>query len=249
MRGTIHQAVKRARLLLLAVILLFCAVPTARALRCPPAGLALDSSVISDGQQRPNEEMASQEQDACYVVWAMDSDGRIGLFVGNNPISNVDPYGLAEQLVGLSFDLNGGRASAQYSSQRSGQDYGIGLHGPLGGPSGGFFFSGFARQLPKNLGKIEGIGFVGYNKHAGIVCGGIDAFTTKHRFLNGGFGTEAMWSSHDGWSLQNVAITDLDLDLGGIGQITGQNGETSFFFYVQLPIRFGDAFWGIGIDR
>ena len=95
MRGTIHQAVKRARLLLLAVILLFCAVPTARALRCPPAGLALDSSVISDGQQRPNEEMASQEQDACYVVWAMDSDGRIGLFVGNNPIGNVDPLGLA----------------------------------------------------------------------------------------------------------------------------------------------------------
>ena len=57
-------------------------------------------------------------------------------FVGNNPISRVDPYGLAEQMVGVSFDLNGGGASAQYSSQRSGQDYGIGMHGPLGGGGG-----------------------------------------------------------------------------------------------------------------
>ena len=35
MRGTIHQAVGRARLLLLAVALLFCCVPTAQAIRCP----------------------------------------------------------------------------------------------------------------------------------------------------------------------------------------------------------------------
>jgi len=35
------------------------------------------------------------------------------------------------QLVGLSFNLNGGGASAQYVDQQFGQDYGIGLNGPL----------------------------------------------------------------------------------------------------------------------
>jgi RHS repeat-associated protein len=42
MRGTIQQAVDRARLLLLAVALLFCCVPTARALRSPTTIPALD---------------------------------------------------------------------------------------------------------------------------------------------------------------------------------------------------------------
>ena len=37
--------------------------------------------------------MPSQAQDACYVFWAVDSEGRIGLFVGNNPSSAIAPEG------------------------------------------------------------------------------------------------------------------------------------------------------------
>jgi hypothetical protein len=72
---------------LLAVALLLCVVPTAQAIRCPTP--ALDSLL-----PRLNEEMPAPEPGACYVVWVVDSQGRIGLFVGNNPISNVDPLGL-----------------------------------------------------------------------------------------------------------------------------------------------------------
>ena len=92
---TIHHTVERARLLVLAVGLLLCAVPTTQAVRCPTPASVLDSPAFADGQQRLNEEMPSPEQDACYVFWAIDSQGRIGLFVGNNPIGNVDPLGLA----------------------------------------------------------------------------------------------------------------------------------------------------------
>ena len=66
MRGATHQAVDGARLLLLAMALLFCCAPTTQAMRCPTLGF--ESSRLN---------------------------GRIGLFVGNNPISRVDPYGLA----------------------------------------------------------------------------------------------------------------------------------------------------------
>ncbi len=59
MRGTIHQAVKRARLHLLALTLLLCAVPTAQAIRCPTPDPTLDFL-----PSQLNEEMPSQEQDA-----------------------------------------------------------------------------------------------------------------------------------------------------------------------------------------
>jgi hypothetical protein len=89
MRGTIHEPVGCARLLLLAVTLLFGCVPTVQAMRCPTPGPLLDSL-----QSQLNEEMPSQESVACYAVWVVDSQGRIGLFVGNNPINNIDPFGL-----------------------------------------------------------------------------------------------------------------------------------------------------------
>ena len=95
-RGTLHQAIERARLLLLAVALLLCVVPTAQAIRCPTPGPALDSQVFADGHQRLNEVTPSPERDAYYAVWVVDSQGRIGLFVGNNPISFVDPLGLKD---------------------------------------------------------------------------------------------------------------------------------------------------------
>ena len=94
MRGTIHQALERARLLLLAVVLLLCAVPTAQAIRCPTLGPVLDSQVFADGHQRLNEETPAQDPDACNVFWAVASEGRNGLFVGNNPINFIDPFGL-----------------------------------------------------------------------------------------------------------------------------------------------------------
>lgn len=90
MRGAIHQTVERARLLLLAVALWLCAVPMAQAIRCPTPGPALDSQ-----PSQLNEEMPSQPPDACYVFWAMDREGRIGLFVRNNPGNGIDPFGLA----------------------------------------------------------------------------------------------------------------------------------------------------------
>ena len=89
MRETIHQALERARLLLLAVALLLCAVPTAQAIRCPTPGSAVDAE-----QLRLNEEIPDQRQSSGYTVWAVDSEERLGLFVGNSPISNIDPYGL-----------------------------------------------------------------------------------------------------------------------------------------------------------
>jgi hypothetical protein len=89
MRGTLHQAVERVRLLLLAVALLLCAVPTAQAMRCPTP--ALDSLL-----SRLNEEAPSPDQGGWYVVLGAYDRGRIGLFVGNNPMSHRDPLGLLD---------------------------------------------------------------------------------------------------------------------------------------------------------
>jgi hypothetical protein len=130
MRGTFHQAVERARLFLLALALLLCVVPTAQAMRCPIPTPALDSLL-----PQLNEEMPSREPDAFYGFWMAYSDARIGLFVGNNPIDRVDFFGLAEQVVGFTVDLSSGGVSVQTAMEWAGQDYGIGLHGPLG--SGG----------------------------------------------------------------------------------------------------------------
>jgi RHS repeat-associated protein len=49
----------------------------------------------------------------------------------NNPLSYVDPDGMAPQLVTVTGDLNGGLTGAGYVDYHAGQDYGIGLHGPL----------------------------------------------------------------------------------------------------------------------
>ena len=80
---------------MLAVGLLLCAVPTTQAVRCPTTASMLASPAIADGQQRLNEEMPSPEQAGRCVFWAVDGEGRIGVFVGNNPINEIDPYGLA----------------------------------------------------------------------------------------------------------------------------------------------------------
>jgi RHS repeat-associated protein len=53
-------------------------------------------------------------------------------FVYNNPLSYVDPDGLAPQVTTASYDPNSGATSVGYVDSHFGQDYGIGLHGPLG---------------------------------------------------------------------------------------------------------------------
>jgi RHS repeat-associated protein len=65
----------------------------------------------------------------------------------NNPLSYIDPDGMAPQLTTVSFNLNGGAASAGYADQQFGQDYGIGLHGPLG-PGGEIAMMTGATMVP-----------------------------------------------------------------------------------------------------
>lgn len=77
------QVANRLRLLLLAAACWLCFVPTAHALRPP---------IPAESQLK--EESALPEPSAGYVVCVVEADGRIGLFVGNNPIGFVDPFGL-----------------------------------------------------------------------------------------------------------------------------------------------------------
>ncbi len=125
MRGTIHQAVNRARLLLLAVALLLFAVPTAQAIRCPTPGPALNFL-----PSRLNEEMPGQKQSRRYKVWAVDSEGCIGLFVGNNPISNVDPLGLEGNPISSTLPGLNGRWNSD-ASGGAGSFYGPGFYQSL----------------------------------------------------------------------------------------------------------------------
>jgi hypothetical protein len=114
---TLHQVAERARLLLLAVALLFCCVPTAYALRCPTPGPPLDSPA-----SRLNEETPGPVQTSYYVVWAEDSEGRIGLFVGNSPLTFADPYGLEISVFpGLSESVNAIRDRLQDDIYQAGQ--------------------------------------------------------------------------------------------------------------------------------
>ena len=52
-------------------------------------------------------------------------------FNNNNPLSYIDPNGMAPQLVTVTGNLNGGLTGAGYVNYHQGQDYGIGLHGPI----------------------------------------------------------------------------------------------------------------------
>ena len=49
----------------------------------------------------------------------------------NNPLSYIDPDGMAPQLVTVTGSLSGGPAGAGYVDYHQGENYGIGLHGPL----------------------------------------------------------------------------------------------------------------------
>jgi hypothetical protein len=111
----IYQAVVRTRLLL-AVALLLCAVPTAQAIRSPVPQLA-PASPLSP----LNEDITCSGPDVCYVVWVVDSDGRIGLFVGNNPINQYDPDGLKffAFSAGQTFPYVGGETAFEQGVART----------------------------------------------------------------------------------------------------------------------------------
>jgi RHS repeat-associated protein len=49
----------------------------------------------------------------------------------NNPLSYVDPDGLGPQMTGFTYNPTSGAVSPQYVDQHFGQDYGVGLNGPL----------------------------------------------------------------------------------------------------------------------
>ena len=51
-----------------------------------------------------------------------------------NPLSFIDPDGLAPQLLSITRDLSGKQVAAGYAGYQFGQGYGIGLHSP---PSAG----------------------------------------------------------------------------------------------------------------
>jgi RHS repeat-associated protein len=52
----------------------------------------------------------------------------------NNPLSFIDPDGSAPQLVSVTGVVGVGVTSVGYADYNFGQDYGIGLHGPLASP-------------------------------------------------------------------------------------------------------------------
>ena len=89
--AALFQSLAQAkRLSLLAVLSLFC-----WGLTLPAKAICPNATAFGNGFERQlKEEQPTPGEDACTGVWlVMDGEGRIGLFVGNNPISNVDPLG------------------------------------------------------------------------------------------------------------------------------------------------------------
>jgi len=87
-----HCLAQAKRLSLLAVLSVFCL-----GLTLPAKAVCRDATAFGNSfEKQLKEEQPAGSQDACTGVWLdMDGQGRIGLFVGNNPINRIDPYGLA----------------------------------------------------------------------------------------------------------------------------------------------------------
>jgi hypothetical protein len=122
MSGVPSQVVNRLRLLLLAVVCWLCLVPTAHALRAPiPA------------EPQLKEESPLPEPSIGYVVYVVDGEMRIGLFVKNSPINYLDPDGEFALVGGLvSVGLGAGIAWLTgdcYSAKDALIDFGTGAIG------------------------------------------------------------------------------------------------------------------------
>jgi hypothetical protein len=94
--GAKIDAVRLVRLLV-AVALLLCAAPAVQAMRCLTPGPMLDSLILAGGQQGLSSAVARPELEPSDVVWMVYSGGRIGLFVGNNPLDGIDPLGWSDE--------------------------------------------------------------------------------------------------------------------------------------------------------
>jgi RHS repeat-associated protein len=175
-------------------------------------------------------------------------------YVGNNPLDYVDTDGRAPQMVGFTYDPNSGAVNPQYVDQQFGQDYGIGLHNPLG-PDGVFFFAGGELPAPGGAGlamDYEGATFVGYNKNTGFSFGSFNCVTTKG-IGRLGAGQESYFSSRGGTHVEPIKIGDFHVPTpglnGGIGDIGTPTGN-SLYFYLQAGgnSRLSGFFVGFGID-
>jgi hypothetical protein len=88
MAAMFHCLARAKRLFLLAVLFLFCLALPARAIRC-------DATAFGNGfEKQLKEEQPVSGQEAYTGDFALGEEGRIGLFVRNNPVNYIDPYGL-----------------------------------------------------------------------------------------------------------------------------------------------------------
>ena len=116
MRGVPSQVVNRLRLFLLAVACWFCLVPTAHAIRPPTIAEELQ---LKEKSARPEPSLDN-------AIFIRAGEMRIGLFVGNNPINNIDPLGLeGNPIMGL------GGAWNNNASGGGGSFYGPGFYQSL----------------------------------------------------------------------------------------------------------------------
>ncbi len=142
MSGVPSQVVNRLRLLLLAVACWLCFVPTAHALRAP-----------TPAETQLKEETALPEPSVYYSVCVIDGEMRIGLFVGNNPISRIDPLGLAwyDYIPGIGPGIARSQGEAAIQAQLARYGYGSMQEFQLDHPGyGGTMTSG-------NLNAVQGV--------------------------------------------------------------------------------------------
>jgi hypothetical protein len=86
-----HCLAQAKRLSLLAVLSVFCL-----GLTLPAKAICPNATTFGNGfERRLKEEQPTPGEDACTGVWlVMDGEGRIGLFVANDPLNKLDPDGL-----------------------------------------------------------------------------------------------------------------------------------------------------------
>jgi hypothetical protein len=110
MTALFHCLAQAKRLSLLAVLSLFCfgLVLPAGAIRC-------DATALGNGfEKQLKEEQPASGQEACTGDFALGDEGRTGLFVGNNPVNWVDPYGLDYHYLRNQSQLPPGMVSLVY---------------------------------------------------------------------------------------------------------------------------------------
>jgi hypothetical protein len=112
-----HCLAQAKRLSLLAVLSVFCL-----GLTLPAKAVCRDATAFGNSfEKQLKEEQPAGSQDACTGVWLdMDGQGRIGLFVGNSPINNIDPYGLqvpAPMNLVVGFGPGYGQSISDYNNQ------------------------------------------------------------------------------------------------------------------------------------